>query len=387
MKQFIPRKAEKEILRLAGAFPAVVIVGPRQVGKTSLAKHIAGQLPRHSQYIDLELPGDFNKLSNPELYLDTLQDQTVIIDEVQRVPSLFPTLRGLIDKKRQSGRFILLGSASPELIRDTSESLAGRVAYFELQPLSLEEIRDVADYRRHWLRGGFPESVLAAGDASSMEWRENFIQTYLERDLPLLGLRADPMLIRRLWTMAAHLNGNLLNMEMLAGSLGISAPTVRHYLDFLESSYLIRRLQPYFANIKKRIVKSPKIYIRDTGILHTLLGIEGSDRLQGHPGVGHSWEAYIVQEISQRLPPRAEMFFYRTQDGSEGDVVIARNGIPEILVEIKYSMTPKLSKGLTVAMNDLNVKKTFLVCPTETGYPLDKNIFVLSYKDLEQLFL
>ncbi len=387
MKQYLPRIAEKEILRLTAAFPVVVVAGPRQVGKTSLVKHIAGQLSHPSQYLDLELPDDFNKLTNPTLYLDALQDHTVIVDEVQRVPALFPILRGLIDRKRQAGRFLLLGSASPEIIRDASESLAGRVAYFELQPLVLEEVGAVTDYRRHWLRGGFPESLLAANDAASAEWRENFIQTYLERDLPLLGLSAAPMLIRRLWTMVAHLNGNVLNMEMLAGSLGVSAPTVRRYLDFLESSYLLRRLPPYFANIKKRIVKSPKIYIRDTGILHKLLSIEDANGLLGHPAVGHSWEAYIVQEIAAQLPPRTEMFFYRTQDGTEADVVIARSGIPEILVEIKYSTTPRPTKSLHIAMKDLGVKKSFIVCPVENGYPLAEGTAVLSYRDLAQLFV
>jgi hypothetical protein len=280
MRTYIPRTAESEILHLASTFPAVVIVGPRQVGKTSLAKNIIGRLQRPSLYLDLELPEDFGKLQNPALFLGPLGEQTVIIDEVQRQPALFPVLRALIDRRREPGRFILLGSASPELIRDSSESLAGRVAYFELPPLTFQEASKVVDYQTHWLRGGFPESLLADDERASLDWRENFIQTYLERDLPMLGLRADPMLVRHLWTMLAHLSGNLLNLESLGGSLGITAPTVRRYVDFLEASYLIRRLQPWFANVSKRLVKSPKVYIRDTGVLHALLNISSLQRLQ-----------------------------------------------------------------------------------------------------------
>ncbi|TAK31219.1 MAG: ATP-binding protein, partial [Saprospiraceae bacterium] len=297
----------------------------------------------------------------------------------------FPVIRALIDRNRRPGRYIILGSASPELIRDTSESLAGRVAYLELAPFNWQEVQNVVDYRAHWLRGGFPESLLAASDALSFEWRLNFIQSYLERDLPLLGLNADPMLIRRLWMMTAHLNGNLLNMGMLAGSLGISNPTVRRYLDFLESAYLIRRLHPYHFNIKKRLVKTPKIYIRDTGILHSLLNIGDMQQLLGHPALGGSWEAYIIQEIATRIPPHTELFFYRTQDGTEADLVIAPGGIPKILVEIKFTSTPKVSKGFHIAKTDLKTERNFIVCPVDTGYPLSEDTSVLSHLELDHL--
>lgn len=384
---YVTRIAETTLSRLVRTNPAVVVVGPRQVGKTSLVKHLTPQIPREVVYFDLENPDDFNQFANPSLLLEPLQDQTVILDEIQRVPALFPVLRGLIDRHRQPGRFILLGSASPELIRDTSESLAGRVSYFELHPFALPELPGAIDYRQHWLRGGFPESLLADSDEKSLDWRENFIRSYLERDLPLLGLRANPMLIRRLWTMIAHLNGQLLNLSALGNSLDISAPSVRRYLDFLESAFLIRQLQPWFANISKRLVKTPKIYLRDTGLLHALLRIGTIRDLQSHPALGASWEAYIVQEMATRLPARADMYFYRTHDGTEADLVITRSGIPEVLVEIKYSTTPKPGKGFYIAKNDLSTTRNYIICPVPKGYPLAEDVSVLSYLELDRIFL
>jgi len=386
MIEYIKRKAEKDVLRLSNIFPVVVIAGPRQVGKTSLAKHIAQQFDRPSIYLDLENPADFNKLSNPTLFLDGLSDHTLILDEVQRIPALFPILRGVVDRNRHPGRFILLGSASPELIRDTSESLAGRVAFFELPTFVVEEIESISTYQQLWLRGGFPDSLLAKDDAISVEWRENFIQTYLERDLPLLGLRADPLLIRRLWTMVAHSHGNLLNLDALASSLGISGPTVRRYLDYLESAYLIRRLPPLVHNLRKRLVKTPKYYIRDTGILHTLLGIDQFSQLQGHPTLGNSWEGFVLQEIAAYLPSRMELYFYRTYEGTEGDIVIGRGGVPELLIEIKYSITPKISKGFHIAKKDLQTKRNYIICPVEKAYPISEDTTVCGLKDIPGLF-
>jgi hypothetical protein len=381
---YIPRKAEKEILDLVAFFPAVVIVGPRQVGKTSLARHIAGQLTHPSLYIDLEIPEERALLSEPTLFLEQHREQTVILDEVQRLPDLFPVLRGLIDRDRRPGRFILLGSASPELIRDTSESLAGRVAYFELAPFLHGEIAAVADYRTHWLRGGFPESLLADDDRRSTQWRQNFIQTYLERDLPLLGLRADPFVVGKLWTMVAHNHSQLLNMEALSGSLGLAANTIRRYLDFLESAYLIRRVPPFFVNIGKRLVKTPKVYIRDSGILHTLLGVPDFDRLQRHLSLGASWEGYVLQEIAGWLAPQDKLFFYRTADGTEADAVIVRGGEPDILLEIKHSATPAPSKGFYIAQKDLGTKKNYVVYPLERDYPLDINTQVIGFANLNK---
>ncbi len=386
MHSYLSRFAEKEITRLSKRFPAVAIVGPRQVGKTSLARHLAASWEQDTVYLDLENPADLNKLSAPELFLTPLQDKTVILDEVQRAPHLFPVLRGIIDRHRTPGRFLLLGSASPELIRDTSESLAGRIAYYELPPLVFPEVSFLADYQSHWLRGGFPESLLAEDEQASMEWRSFFIQTYLERDLPLLGLSANPVLTRRLWTMLAHWNGNLLNYESLGNSLGITGATVRRYLDFFESAYLIRRIQPWFFNISKRLVKSPKVYIRDTGILHALLSIETLEQLQGVPMLGASWEAYIIQELAAVLPPRCELCFYRTQDGTEADAVIIRGGKPEVLVEIKYSSSPSLTKGMRIAAADLQTRRNVIIAPVKESYPLQEGFEVLSYADIPSVF-
>ena len=383
---YLPRNAEKEIIQLTKQFPAVAIVGPRQVGKTSLARYVADALEQKSIYLDLESPGDLNKLSDPELYLGSLPNLTVILDEVQRVPGLFPVLRGLIDKRRVPGRFILLGSASPELIQDASESLAGRIAYFEMNPFSFSEVSQKVDFRTHWLRGSFPNSFLAEDDKNTTVWRAHFIQSHLERDLPLLGLNANPILTRRLWTMLAHWNGNLLKYESLSNSLGISGPTVRKYIDFFESAYLVRRIQPWFTNIPKRIVKSPKIYIRDTGILHTLLSIDSFDQLQGSPGIGASWEAYIVQEIASILPPRYELCFYRTQDGTEADLVLIKAGVPDKLVEIKYSSAPTVTKGMRIAAIDLQTRRNVIVAPVAESYPIGDGYEVLSNLELHRLF-
>lgn len=367
---YLSRIAEQDILDLCAYFPAVAIVGPRQVGKTSLALHLADHLDRPALYIDLELPQDLALLQEPELFLEQHRDKTLIIDEVQRLPHLFPVLRGLIDRHRQPGRFILLGSASPELIRDSSESLAGRIAYYELKPLTLAETGAGTDQRQHWLRGGFPEAFLAPDERRCMQWRQNFIQTYLERDLPMLGLRADPMLIRRLWTMLAHLHGQLLNISQLSTSLGIGATSVRRYLDFLEAAYLIRRLPPYYANVGKRLVKSPKVYIRDSGILHGLLDLPTYDTLLRHPVLGASWEGYVLQEVMVILPASRDIFFYRTADGAEADLVITRGGVPDTLVEIKHSTAPSPSKGFHMVSADLKTRQHFIVYPLERSYPV-----------------
>ncbi|MFZ4475140.1 MAG: ATP-binding protein [Saprospiraceae bacterium] len=380
---YLQRKAEKEILDLAAYFPAVVIVGPRQVGKTSLSRHIANQLPQPSIYIDLELPEERSLLSEPTLFLEQHRNETVILDEVQRLPELFPVLRGLIDRDRRPGRFILLGSAAPELIRDSSESLAGRVAYYEMQPFLHAEVPQI-DYRVHWQRGGFPESLLAPDDRRSTQWRQNFIQTYLERDLPLLGLRADPIVIGKLWTMLAHNHGQLLNVEALSNALGLASNTIRKYMDFLESAYLIRRIQPFYTNIGKRLVKSPKVYIRDTGLLHSLLGIPDFDRLQRQPILGSSWEGYVLQEIAGMLEETDQLYFYRTNSGTEADAVIVRGGAPIILFEIKYSTAPVPSKGFYIAQKDLGTTRNYVVYPLERDYPLNAQTQVIGFNNISK---
>ena len=385
-KIFLSRLAEKEILKLATYFPAVAIVGPRQVGKTSLVQNLRAKLLSPSLYLDLENPSDLIKLSDPSLFLEAYSDHTIILDEVQKLPSLFPELRGIIDRNRKPGRFILLGSASPDLIRDTSQSLAGRITYFELLPFTFAEVKNYADYKTHWLRGGFPDAVLAPDDEMSVLWRRSFIQTYLERDLPQLGLSADPLIISKLWRMLAHMSGDLLNMETLGRSLGIHGTTIRKYLDFLESAFLIRRLPPFHLNIKKRLVRSPKIYLRDTGILHQLLGISTFESLSGNPVLGASWETYALEQIYAILPPWAEMYFYRTYEGNEVDLVISRGGNPEILIELKYSTKPKLKRGFHIATEDLQTKTHFIVSPIDVGFPLSDKIQVIGISEVDRIF-
>lgn len=383
---YITRKSETEIARLLDYFPAVAIVGPRQVGKTSLAKHLAENSARATVYFDLEDPDDLAKFANPRLLLEPLEDKTVILDEVQRLPNLFPILRSAIDRNRKPARFILLGSASPDLIRDASETLAGRIAYFELTPFLWQEVADLTDWRKHCFRGGFHGSLLAPDEELARLWRTNFITTYLERDLPALGLKAEPTLTRRLWQMTAHLSGSVLNMETIASGLGIGNSSVRRYLDFFESSYLIRRLQPYLPNLRKRLIRSPKLYLRDTGILHQLLGIPSFESMMGNPIVGASWETYVIEQIAGNLPSWAELFYYRTQDGTEADLVIARGGVAEALVEIKFTTTPKLTKSLHIAKADLGTTRNFIICPVAAGYPLDTDVRVLGIGEWGAVF-
>lgn len=382
---YIPRRAEKEVLQLAVYYPAVVIVGPRQVGKTSLTQAIRNQIGRPSVYLDLERPRDLAKLDDLEALLEMYPEHVLIFDEIQRLPSLFPQLRSAIDRNRQAGRFILLGSASPELIRDSSESLAGRVAYLELAALQYDEIKEQITFREHWFRGGFPLSLLAPNDEISSRWRDDFIRTYLERDLPQLGLKASPVLVRRLWTMLAHLSGQLLNRNELSNSLGINNATAANYLDFLEHAYLIRRLPPYHINIGKRLVKSPKIYLRDTGLLHELLSIPTSADLLGHPIIGHSWENYVVEQLFAIKPRWATLYFYRTHGGAELDLIVTKADIPVAAVEIKHSATPKPSRGFYTAAQDLQITKKFVVAPIEVAYERNENR-IIGMEQLQEVF-
>lgn len=386
MWQYLPRLLESKLLHLLESYPAIVITGPRQVGKTTLVKHLQAAFPDNCVYLDLELPSDLGKLNEPELYLRHRQEALVIIDEVQRQPALFPVLRALIDQHRRPGRFILLGSASPELIRDTSESLAGRVAYLELHPFSIKELPASSTYHRQWLRGGFPESLLAGSDATSFDWRSYFIQSYLEKDLPLLGLSAAPLVVRRLWTMIAHLHGKLLNKSNLANSLDLTSPTIARYLDFMESAFLIRRLPAYPANAGKRLIKSPKVYVRDTGLLHALLNIETMDDLEGHPVLGYSWEGYVLQQLAALAPARTDLYFYRTSDGAEADIVIAPGGVPQAIVEVKYAANPTISRGFYHVARDLGIQRRYVITPSEESYPLDTETTLLSWREMDQVF-
>lgn len=370
----IPRLGTKELIEILGYFPVLGITGPRQVGKTTLTRQLAGKIEKKVIYMDMENPLDLSKLSEPALYFERNENACIIIDEVQRVPELFPILRSVIDKKRIPARFILTGSASPELIRDSSESLAGRIAYKELTPFNYIEILGHKLSDLHWFRGGFPLSFLAPSNKISKTWINNFIQTYIERDLPLLGLRGTPTFLRNLMLMLAHIHGNVLNMELLSKSLEVTGPTIKKYLHFLSEAYLIRILLPYHLNIKKRIVKSPKIYIRDTGILHQLLGVSSVEMLEGNPMKGNSWEGYAIEQISLHAHHKYGMFFYRTHQGSECDLVLTIANKPDMAVEIKYTAAPGVSKGLRTSIEDLGTQKNFIICLCGEEYPIAKNI-------------
>jgi predicted AAA+ superfamily ATPase len=379
------RTLELTIRESLKKYPVVGILGSRQTGKTTLAKEIQSTFNKKAVYLDLELPSDLNKLVDPELYLSQFTDDLVIIDEIQRIPSLFPIIRALVDHKRTAGRFLILGSASPELIKQASESLAGRIIYHELTPFTLQEtgFRKIENL---WLRGGYPESYLAKKDEDSYQWREAFIKTYLEMDIPQLGIRVPALQLRRFWTMLAHSHGGLWNASKIGGSLDRSAPTVRHYLDILQETFIVRQLQPYHSNLKKRLIKSPKVYVRDTGLLHTLLRIRELDDLQGHPSIGGSWEGFVIEQIIGAIPLVWQAYFFRTNAGAEIDLLLIDAKNRPVAVEIKYSLSPAVTRGFWNAYNDLGCKRGFVVYPGDETYPIGHNVFVLPLKEFHKIW-
>ncbi len=380
----IERALYPALLRSLSEHPAVALIGARQVGKTTLAKAAAERFSQ-SVYLDLERPADFAKLADPDLFLERHRDHLVVLDEVQHQPGLFPVLRGIIDRARRPGRFLLTGSASPELLRQTSESLAGRIIFHELAPFDLREIRPQGEaVYAFWLRGGFPPSWLAASDEASLTWREAFIRTYLERDIPTFGIRVPATTLRRFWQMLAHVHGQLWNASRLAMAFGVSHPTVQRYLDILEATFMVRRLPPWRANVGKRLTKSPKVYVRDSGLLHALLSVPSLDALYGHPAVGASWEGWVLEQLASILGPRWQMSFYRTAAGAELDVV-AEEGRTRIGFEIKFSSAPTLSKGFWQALADVQPQKTYVIAPVESTYPLAENVEVLPVSALTKL--
>jgi predicted AAA+ superfamily ATPase len=353
----------------------VALLGARQVGKTTLALEVANQRP--STYLDLESPADRSRLSDAELYLADHQDELVILDEVQRLPGLFQTLRGVIDKGRRAGRrvgrFLLLGSASMDLLRQSGESLAGRIAYLELTPFDVLET-PADDHDRLWVRGGFPDSFLAADAATSLRWRENFIRTYLERDVPQLGPRIPAETLRRFWTMLAHSQGGLLNAAALARGLGVAGKTVARYLDLMVDLLLVRRLPAWHKNVGKRLVKSPKVYVRDSGVTHALLGLAGKDELLGHPVVGHSWEGWVIESLLAVAPDRSAASFYRSSGGAEIDLLLELPGRRPWAVEIKRSLDPRPKKGFHHACQDVRPEARFVVYPGSERFKLAGDI-------------
>ena len=371
----IKRRHVALVRRDLAAFPSVVLLGPRQVGKTTLAREIADSVPR-SLYLDLEDPADLARLEDTSAYLDLHRDRLVILDEVQRMPGLFRALRGQIDARRREGRssahFLLLGSASGALLRQSAESLAGRVAYRELP--AFDALETGPDLDRLWLRGGFPESFTAASDDLSFRWRANFIRTYLERDLPQTGLRTPVETLRRFWTMLSHLQGSVFNAAELARSLGVSVPSVNRYTDTLVDMMLLRRLQPYHVNVGKRLIKSPRILVRDSGVVHALLNIRSLEDLLGHPVAGASWEGLVVENLVGAAPVGTDAFFYRTRSGAEIDLLLLLPGQEPWAVEVKRSSAPRVPRGFRIATADVGAAKKFIVYPGTDTYPLGDGI-------------
>ena len=358
--------------------PAVALLGPRQVGKTTLARTIGEQRP--SLYLDLESDADRARLTEPELYLAQHEDKLVILDEVHRLPGLFQILRGLIDEGRRkglrTGRFLLLGSASLDLLRQSGESLAGRISYLEMGPVDGSEV-PAAEIPKLWNRGGFPDSLLAADDRRSQRWRQDFIRTYLERDVPMLGPRIAAETLRRFWTMLAHHQSGLLNAAEFARSLGVDGKTVASYLDLLVDLLLVRRLEPWHSNAGKRLVKSPRVYVRDSGLVHTLLGLATLEDVLGHPVAGASWEGFVIDTLIAAAPEGTQANFYRTAAGAEIDLLLRSPRGELWAIEVKRSLAPSLERGFHHACADLKPQRRIVVYPGTEAYPLSQDVEVM----------
>ena len=366
---------------------AVALLGPRQVGKTTLALKLAGEVP--SLYLDLEATDDRRKLADPALFLRHYEDRLVVLDEIHRVPELFRTLRGLIDQGRRrghrTGRFLLLGSASMDLLRQSGESLAGRIAHVDLGPFDVLDVcgsQSNADVTSLWVRGGFPDSYLADDDRGSFAWRKDFIRSYLEREIPLLGPRIPAETLERLWTMLAHNQGALLNASRLAAALMVSAQTTTRYVDLLVDLLLVRRLRPFHHNVGKRIVKSPKVYIRDGGIAHALLGIPDYNALSGHPVVGASWEGFVIENLIAAAPDRTVASFYRTSAGAEIDLVLDVPGRGLWVIDIKRGLSARPGKGFHIARGDLSPAKSFLVNSGNDRYAIAEGVEAIGLTEM-----
>lgn len=373
---YIVRDSLDHILKCLSSFKVVAIVGPRQVGKSTLATKLVAE---KDIWLDLERPSDLRKLDDPETYLTLHSDKLVCIDEIQLRPNLFPVLRSLCDDSEAKGRFLILGSASPDLLKQSSETLAGRIKYIELSPFSLNEAKE-SGLHDLWLKGGYPESYLAANEFS-FEWREAYIKTFLERDLAMLGYRRSPTQMRRFWTMLAHLQGQALNQSKIAGSLDTTAPTVKSLVDMMVDTFMVRVLPPWHKNIKKRLVKSPKVYIRDSGILHSLLSIETMDELQGHPILGASFEGFAIEQVLTGLSSKWNCFYYRSAVGEELDLILQFKE-KLIAIEIKCSRAPTLTKNNRKAIETVNPDQVFLLSLVEKAYQLDETTTVTNLKGL-----
>jgi len=378
----ITRRLRQSLLDALRSMPAVALLGPRQVGKTTLALSVAEAMDKDTVYLDLESDADFNKLSDTEAYLKRFDQQLLILDEVQRKPEIFRILRGIIDARKRKGersaQFLLLGSASHALLQHASETLAGRIRYLELTPFSVPELQSAQagtyDQERRWLRGGYPDSYLADSDVDSWKWRDDFIATFLERDIPALGIGIAPARMRRFWKMLAHYNGNQANLSDLGRSLELSHTAMRNYLDLLTDLYMVRQLMPWAGNIKKRLVKSPKIYLRDSGLLHNLLQLHDMDKLLSHPAMGASWEGFVVEQILQLTDSRWEFSYYRTAAQAEIDLVL-KTPLGDIwAVEIKRSSAAKPARGFFEACLDVGATHCWMIHGEQARFPLPNGV-------------
>ncbi|MCD4718789.1 MAG: ATP-binding protein [Desulfobacula sp.] len=379
MHGYINRFIEKGLNRSLARSPAVAILGPRQCGKSTTAKLLLKSIP--SVYLDLQDRIDRNKLAEPELFFDRHRDKLICLDEIQLLPEFFSILRSEIDKDRRPGRFLILGSASRDLIKQSTESLAGRISYTDLTPFLLKEVSDISSWSDLWLRGGFPDSALADSDTDSFDWRLDFIRTFMERDIPNLGFNIPVPVIERLWLLLAHYHGQTVNYHKLAGAADISIPTLKKYLAILEQTYMVRMLPPALTNLKKRLVKSPKIYLRDSGILHALLDIEEYDYLLANPIAGASWEGFVIENIIAQYD-RWKPSFLRTSNGAEIDLILERAGRRHVF-ECKLSKAPKPSRGFHEIVDSLQPESAWVIAPVDEPFEIKKGIVVCSPKHLD----
>ncbi|NOY17349.1 MAG: ATP-binding protein [Gammaproteobacteria bacterium] len=375
MQIYVHRVKASIIKRHLEAFPCIALLGARQVGKSTLAKKILADIEA-SIYLDMEDPRDYAKLRDPLAFLEANRSDLICIDEVQRYPEIFQVFRTYLDQNSRPGQLLLLGSASRDLIKQSSESLAGRISYIEINPFVASEVNDL---NRLWVQGGYPVSYQQESDIS-FDWRINYIRTFLERDIPALGIRIPAEKLRRFWSMLAHMNGSVLNASKLASSMGVSVPTIKNYIDILEGTFVIRQLRPFYTNTKKRLIKSPKIYIRDTGLIHCLLGIESYNDLLGHPALGNSYESFVIASLLENFP-RYEACFYRSSSGAEIDLVLEK-GRTKIAIEIKSSSAPSLTQGFFEALKVIQPEKAFVLAPVDTPYPLKGDIWVHSLESV-----
>ena len=373
MHELIEREIIDTVKTRLKNYPAVALLGARQVGKSTIAGMVIEKIPK-AIHLDLERPADLNKLTDPEAFFSQFSDHMICLDEIQRTPDIFPILRGVIDRNRRNGQFLILGSASRDLIRQSSESLAGRLSYIEITPFTQREA-SFTDQATHWLQGGYPRSLLTEKNEISVQWRDDYIRTFLERDIPQLGFRIPANTLGRFWRMLAHSHGQVLNASQLAGSMGVSSHTIRKYIDLLEQTFVIRALPPHTENIKKRLIKSPKVYIRDTGILHTLLNIENMEDLFAHPVYGASYEGYVIENIVAQFP-RWQASYYRTSNGAEIDLILTK-GMRKIAIAIKSSTSPKVSKSFWNSIETIAPDQTVVIAPVEGEYPIADHVVVM----------